>query len=610
VSRPIEDYGFIGNTISGALIARDGSIDWLCVPRFDGDACFAALLGGPEHGRWRLAPVAEDYRVLRRYRRGTSILETTFETDAGSVTVLDCMPFTDDERFVDVVRIVRGDRGSVAMRLEITIRFGYGRVVPWVRRHDYGISAIAGPDALQLHTPVALDSHDFTTTAGFTVDAGAEIPFTLQYHPSHRQPRALEPARDRLAATTDAWRRWSERCRYDRDDTHPWREAVTRSLITLKALTFGPTGGMVAAPTLGLPEALGGVRNWDYRFCWIRDATLALYSLLMSGYVDEARAWRNWLLRAAAGDPRQLQILYGLSGERRLPELELPWLPGYEASTPVRLGNAAFEQRQLDVPGELMDMLHVARRFDLEFDGHAWGLQTAILERLENLWTEPDEGVWEVRGDRRHFTFSKLMCWVAFDRGVQAVEKHGLSGPAEQWRAVRARIREDIERNGWCPAKQSFVQSYGSSSLDASLLLIAQIGFVPAEDPRFRATVAAIERELLVDGLVRRYRPADTPDGLPGGEGLFLACSFWLADAYVMLGRYDDAVAQFERLLALRSDLGLLAEEYDPAIGRQLGNFPQAFSHIALVNTAHNLASARGPATHRSEGTEGTERDA
>jgi GH15 family glucan-1,4-alpha-glucosidase len=602
MSKPIEDYGFIGNTISGALVARDGSIDWLCLPRFDGDACFAALLGGPGHGHWQIAPVGEVKSVSRRYDPGTAILRTTFETADGKVTLIDFMPFTDDERYVDVVRLVCGEQGRVRMRMSLVMRFDYGKVVPWVRRHDYGISAIAGPDALQLHTPVELRGEDFTTVADFSVGAGATIPFTLAYHPSHRQARSPDDCQVRLEETARRWRDWSGRCQFDRLEGQPWRDAVVRSLITLKALTFTPTGGIVAAPTTSLPEHLGGVRNWDYRFCWIRDATLVLYALLNSGYREEAHAWREWLLRAVAGDPAQLQIMYGLSGERRLTEFELPWLPGYEGSRPVRVGNAAFDQRQLDVPGELMDTLHVARKFQLERDEDAWQLQKTILRQLEDDWNKPDEGIWEVRGGQRHFTHSRLMCWVAFDRGIKAVEDFGLSGPVERWRTVRDEIHADICRNGWNADKRAFVQYYGGTALDASLLLMAEVGFLPANDPRFVATVEAVERELLVDGLVLRYRTEDTPDGLPGDEGVFLACSFWLADAYVMLGRHDDAVALFEHLLSLRNDLGLLAEEYDPRLGRQLGNFPQAFSHIALINTANSLASARGPAKQRARG--------
>lgn len=607
MSKAIEDYGFIGNTVSGALVARDGSIDWLCLPRFDSDACFAALLGGPAHGHWRIAPSGTIRRITRCYRPQTAILETSFETDDGKVTLIDFMPLTDDERYNDVVRLVRGDAGHVRMRMELTLRLGYGRIVPWVRRQDYGLSAVAGPDALQLRTPVELKGRDLSTVAEFSVGADAVIPFTLAYHPSHWPPRTAEDSQTRLEQTTERWCAWTGRCQFDRAEAHPWREAVTRSLITLKALTFSPTGGIVAAPTTSLPEQLGGVRNWDYRFCWIRDATMTLYALLTSGYRQEAYAWREWLLRAAAGDPRQLQIMYGLAGEHRLNEFELPWLPGYEQSRPVRIGNAAFDQRQLDVPGELMDALHVGRKFQLEHSEHAWQLQKTILKQLEQDWDKPDEGIWEVRGGQRHFTHSRLMCWTAFDRAVKAVEDFGLSGPVARWRAVREQIHADICRNGWNADKRAFVQYYGGTALDASLLLMAEVGFLSAQDIRFRSTVEAIEQELLVDGLVLRYRAEDTPDGLPGDEGVFLACSFWLADAYVMLGRYDDAVALFERLLSLRNDLGLLAEEYDPRLDRQLGNFPQAFSHIALVNTANNLACARGPTKQRAGGPASTE---
>ncbi|KON80480.1 glycoside hydrolase family 15 protein [Azoarcus sp. PA01] len=600
MSKPIEDYGFIGNTFTGALVARDGSIDWLCLPRFDSDACFAAVLGDEDNGSWQIAPAAPVRKVTRRYRPNTAILETTFETDEGRVTLIDFMPFTDDEHYIDLVRLVRGDEGQVRMRLRLTLRFDYGRTIPWVRRHDYGISAVAGPSALQLRTPVALSGEDMHTVAEFSVCAGATIPFTLAYHPSHWAPRSA-PDDARLEETARRWREWTGRCAYpDRKDS-PWYEAVTRSLITLKALTFTPTGGTVAALTTSLPEQLGGVRNWDYRFCWIRDATLTLYALLTSGYRDEALAWREWLLRAVAGDPKQLQIMYGLAGERRLTELELPWLPGYEESLPVRVGNRAYAQRQLDVPGELMDTAHVARKFQLAPSEHAWRLQKTILRQLEEDWDQPDEGIWEVRGGKRHFTHSRLMCWVAFDRGVKAVEGFGLEGPIGRWRAIREQIHDDICRHGWNEAKRSFVQYYGGGALDASLLLMAQVGFLPAADPRFASTVEAIERELRVDGLVLRYRPEETPDGLEGDEGAFLACSFWLVDAYLMLGRRDDALALFEQLLALRNDLGLLAEEYHPRTKRQLGNFPQAFSHIALINSAHNLVSADGPAENRAD---------
>jgi len=601
MNKPIEDYGFIGNMMSGALVGRDGSIDWLCLPRFDSDALFAAMLGHPEHGHWQIEPVGEIQRVTRRYQPGTAVLETTFETAEGQVTLIDFMPFTDDEHYVDVVRLVRGDRGRVRMHMKLVLRFGYGRVVPWVRRQDYGLSAVAGPDSVQLHTSVNIHGENFATVADFTVGAGSSVPFTLAYHPSHWPARHPEACDTRLEHTIEHWRQWSGHCRFDCKGHDHWRDAVTRSLITLKTLTFHPTGGIVAAPTTSLPEHLGGCRNWDYRFCWIRDATLVLYALLNSGYREEAHAWREWLLRAVAGDPRQLQIMYGLSGERRLTEFDLPWLPGYENSVPVRVGNAAFDQIQLDVPGELMDTLHVGRKFQLEPNTHAWRLQRTILRQLEDDWNKPDEGIWEVRGGKRHFTHSRLMCWVAFDRGIKAVEGFGVEGPVERWRETRDAIRRDIWENGWNEEKQTFVQYYGGTALDASLLLMAEVGFLPASDPRFVSTVAAIERELVVDGLVLRYRTEDTPDGLPGDEGVFLACSFWLADAYIMLGRQQDAEALFERLLTLRNDLGLLAEEYDPRLQRQVGNFPQAFSHIALVNTAHNLASSKGPSLQRAE---------
>lgn len=602
MSKPLEDYGYIGNCFSGALVARDGGMDWLCLPRFDSDACFAALLGGPEHGHWRIAPAGSVRRVTRGYRGLTAILETRFETDDGTVTLIDFMPFPRNEHYVDVVRLLRGDAGRVPMRMELILRPGYGRTVPWVRRQDYGLSAVAGPDALQLYTPVEPVGHDFMTTADFQIGAGAVIPFVLAYHPSHLPACPVEDPLALLNETERRWRAWAERCQFVRPDGHPWRDAVVRALITLKSLIFAPTGGMVAAPTTSLPEQLGGVRNWDYRYCWIRDATLTLYALLDAGYREEARSWREWLLRATAGDPDQLQIMYGLGGERRLHELELPWLPGYEGSAPVRLGNGASYQRQLDVPGELMDALHVGRKYSLEPSEAAWRLQKTILKGLEQTWREPDQGIWEMRGAPRHFTHSRIMCWVAFDRAIKAVEDFGLSGPVERWREVRDRIHADVCRHGWNPDKRAFVQSYGGTALDASLLLLAQVGFLPASDPRFAATVEAIERELLVDGLVLRYRAEDSADGLPGDEGAFLACSFWLADAYVLLGRYDDAVALFERLLGLRNDLGLLSEECDPRTGRLLGNFPQAFSLVALINTADNLASAHGPAQRRADG--------
>jgi GH15 family glucan-1,4-alpha-glucosidase len=600
--RRIEDYGFIGNMLSCALVARDGSIDWLCLPRFDSGACFAALLGTEENGRWRIAPSDDAASVSRRYRPGTPILETRFDTADGAATVIDFMPLADDEDHVDLLRIVRGERGRVEMTLDLVLRFDYGRTAPWVQRTDYGMRAVAGPDAVELRTPVDVRGRDMHTCATFTVGEGAEIPFALTWHPSHRPPtRRWDPA-ERLAETEAWWRAWSDTCVFGLERDHPWRDAVVRSMITLKALSYHPTGAIVAAPTTSLPEEIGGGRNWDYRYCWIRDATLTLLALLRSGYRAEAEAWRQWMLRAAAGHPRQLQIMYGLAGERRLTETELDWLPGYENSRPVRVGNAAYDQVQIDVYGELMDALHVGRRSMLEPSHESWRFQQVLLAELEDKWREPDEGIWEVRGGRRHFTHSRLMAWVAFDRGVAAVEEFGLGGPVERWREVRDLIRTDILENGWHPGKRSFVQFYGGDALDASLLLIPSVGFLPPGDERVIGTVEAVQRELVEGGLVLRYRPEETPDGLRGGEGTFIVCSFWLVDALTMIGRVDEARELFERLLSLRNDLGLLAEEYDPRAGRQLGNFPQAFSHVGLVNAANNLISAVGAAERRAGG--------
>jgi GH15 family glucan-1,4-alpha-glucosidase len=601
LSPPIESYGFVGNMVSGALVGRDGSIDWLCLPRFDSDACFAALLGTPEHGRWLIAPQGGTARTQRRYLPGTAILETTFETESGVVAVTDFMPLTDDEEYVDVVRLVHGVRGQVRMRMELIVRFGYGNVVPWVRRQDFGIRAVAGPDAVELRTPVELHGEDFTTVSEFSVGEGATVPFVLAYHRSHRPGAPPRDCHQSLEETKQFWSEWSGRCQYENHPVPSWRDAVVRSLITLKCLSVQPTGGIIAAPTTSLPEQLGGVRNWDYRFCWIRDATLTLYALLTSGYRDEALAWREWLVRTAAGRPAELQTIYGIAGERRLTEFELPWLPGYEGSRPVRIGNAAFQQLQIDVYGELLDALHVGRKFKLEAHEEAWRVQKVLLGHLARVWDEPDEGIWEIRGPRRHFTHSKLMAWVAFDRAVKAVESFGLSGPDDDWRALRAQIHADICEKGFDAEKNSFVQYYGGKGADAALLLIPQVGFLPPEDARVQGTVAAIERELMEGGLVLRYRTEENVDGLPPGEGPFLACSFWLADVYEMLGRHDDAERMFEHLLSFRNDLGLLAEEYDPRARRQLGNFPQGFSHVALVNTANNLISRRGPAEHRAE---------
>jgi GH15 family glucan-1,4-alpha-glucosidase len=592
VSR-IEDYALIGDCQTAALVGRDGSIDWLCFPRFDSGACFAALLGGPEHGCWELAPAVPPRAVRRRYRGDTLVLETEYEVEGGAVTVVDCMP--PRSGVPDVVRLVVGTRGRVPMRMRLVIRFDYGSIVPWVRRTERGIRAIAGPDTLLLTTDVGVRGEDLTTVADFTVAEGERVSFDLTWYPSHERAPAGRDAEKAVRETVEWWERWAARCTY----AGPWREAVVRSLVTLKAMTYAPTGGIVAAPTTSLPEQVGGVRNWDYRFCWVRDATFTLYSLMMGGYTDEARDWREWLLRAVAGKPEQIQIMYGLAGERRLTELEVPWLPGYEGSRPVRIGNAAHRQLQLDIFGELMDALHVARQEGLAPDGNAWRVQRELATYLETVWTEPDEGIWEMRGPRRHFTHSKVMAWVALDRLVQDAERFELPGPVDRWRALRDAIHAEVCEKGFDPGRNTFVQYYGATELDASLLMLPLVGFLPPADPRIRGTVEAIERELVRDGFVERYPTRPHVDGLPPGEGVFLACTFWLADNLALLGRYDDARRCFERLLGLRNDVGLLAEEYDPGRGRLLGNFPQAFSHVSLVNTACNLRQEPGPADIR-----------
>jgi GH15 family glucan-1,4-alpha-glucosidase len=589
----IEDYALIGDCHTAALVGRKGSIDWLCFPRFDSGACFAALLGKEEHGHWMIAPAGEVRRTERRYREGTLVLETDYETDDGEVTLIDCMPPRSQEP--DLVRLVVGRRGQVRMRMQLMMRFDYGSIIPWVRRTEEGIRAVAGPDTLILRAPVDLRNVDFRTEAEFTVSKGERVPFVLMWHASHEPTPGVINAEETIAHTERWWQDWSGRCVYE----GPWREAVVRSLITLKALTYAPTGGIVAAATTSLPEQLGGARNWDYRYCWVRDATFTLYALMLAGYTAEACAWREWLLRAVAGKPSQLNIMYGLAGERRLTELELDWLPGYESSSPVRIGNAACLQFQLDVYGELMDALHLARRGGLEPDENAWRVERALTQYLESVWSEPDNGIWEMRGPKRHFTHSKVMAWVALDRMVKAVERFGLQGPVERWRSLRATIHEEVCRNGFDRKRNSFVQYYGGAELDASLLMIPLVGFLPASDPRVSGTVAAIERDLMADGFVLRYRTHPDVDGLPPGEAPFLACTFWLADNFALLGRREDGLRLFERLLALRNDVGLLAEEYDPRTKRLLGNFPQAFSHIGLVNTAHNLSRALGPAADR-----------
>jgi len=598
--RRIEDYGLIGNMLSAALVGRDGSIDWLCLPRFDSPACFAALLGTPENGRWRIAPTGKITATHRRYLPDTAVLETRFETAEGVVCLTDFMPLSENEEKVDVVRIVTGISGRVGMEMELALRFEHGQAVPWVRKRDYGMSAVAGPDAVELHTTLPLKGQALKTVARFTVEKGESVPLTLSYHPSNKPPHFVPDRRESLERTVVWWREWAKRGSVE-GLAEEWREPVTRSLITLKMLIFRPTGGIVAAPTTSLPEAIGGQRNWDYRYCWLRDSALTLYALLNAGYREEAEAWRQWLLRAVAGHPQQLQIMYGIAGERWLPEFEIPWLAGFEGSKPVRIGNAAADQMQLDVYGELIDTLHAARDAELQPQDEAWRLQKVLLHHLEKCWQSLDRGIWEVRGDPRAFTHSRMMCWVAFDRAVVSVERYGLDGPVDRWREVRAAIHDEICAKGFDKAKNSFVQYYGGTTLDASLLLMPQLGFLPPDDPRVIGTIEAIERELMRDGFVLRYSPEHTDDGVGGYEGAFLACSFWLADAYVLAGRIDDAKAMFDRLLGLRNDLGLLSEEYDPRGKMLLGNFPQAFSHIGLINTAHNLLKVKGPAKQRAE---------
>ncbi|HEX5528406.1 MAG TPA: glycoside hydrolase family 15 protein [Methylomirabilota bacterium] len=592
MSDPIEDYALIGDGETAALVSRRGSIDWLCLPRFDSPACFAALLGGPEHGRFGLAPRDGSRSVRRQYRDGTLVLETDFETADGAVTVVDCMPRREGPPVL--IRQVVGRRGTVPMRMELVMRMDYGSVVPWVRRSAGGIHAVAGPEALALTTDLPLRGEGLTTVADFEVAAGERRSLTLAWHASHLPaPGALDPD-EAVRETETWWRRWVRACCFEGPD----RDAVVRSLVTIKALIYEPTGGIVAAPTTSLPERLGGVRNWDYRICWVRDATFALYALVLGGYLDEARAWRRWLLRALAGTPEQVQVMYGLAGERRLTEIELPWLPGYAGSAPVRIGNAAHAQFQLDVWGEMLDATHAAERHGLEQDPEASRVTTKLMEHLESVWTEPDEGIWEVRGPRRHFTHSKVMAWVASDRMVKLTEAAG-AGEPDRWRALGATIHADVCRRGFDPGRNAFVQAYGAPELDASLLMIPLVGFLPPDDPRVRGTVAAIERELMVDGLVMRYPTESGVDGLPPGEGVFLACSFWMVDNLVLQGRRDEARRLFDRLLGLRNDVGLLAEQYDPRVRRQLGNFPQALSHIALINSASNLSGTLRPAVHR-----------
>jgi GH15 family glucan-1,4-alpha-glucosidase len=593
VTLPLEDYALIGDTHTAALVGRNGSIDWLCLPRFDSGACFAALLGEPSHGRWLLSP-SSAFRTRRRYREDTLVLETEHETDTGAVRVTEFM--TPRRAQARVVRLVEGIRGVVPMHMELNLRFDYGVAVPWLRPGRRTVIAVAGPDAVELRTDVPLDVATGIVHADLRVAAGERISFSLVWHPSHQEAPPRIDVWDAARDTTRYWREWAARCTYRGE----WREPVLRSLLTLKALTYRPTGGIVAAPTTSLPEELGGARNWDYRFCWLRDATFTLYSLLQAGYEEDAEAWREWLLRAVAGDPRDLRIMYGIAGERRIPELELEWLPGYEGSLPVRVGNDAARQFQLDVYGEVLDLLHQASREGLPHEAAAWDMERRIMDVLESAWREPDEGIWEVRGGRRHFVHSKVMAWVGVDRAVRSVEMFGFDGPVDRWRALRDEIHAEVCREGFDDDIGSFTQSYRSRELDAATLMIPLVGFLPAHDPRVAGTVAAIRERLMHGGFVRRYDTGSDVDGLPGGEGAFLPCTCWLADCLGLLGRDDEARELFERVLSVRNDLGLLSEEYDPVRRRMVGNFPQAFSHVSMISTARNLSRGEvGPADRR-----------
>ncbi|WP_019447585.1 glycoside hydrolase family 15 protein [Cupriavidus sp. BIS7] len=589
----IEDYALIGDCETAALVSRDGSIDWLCLPRFDSAACLAALLGTRDNGRWQIAPAVPGGRTMRHYRPGSLVLETVFVHPEGMATVIDFMPIRlgapSSEDRTDVVRLVCGRSGKVHMKMDLTLRFDYGVTVPWVTRLEdgSGIRAVAGPAMAVLRTPAPLRGKGLATICEFSVEAGQVIPFVLTYSPSHlAAPAPLDALRE-LERTDLWWKDWSGKCTAGGQ----WKGPVRRSLLTLKALTYWPTGGIVAAPTTSLPEEPGGVRNWDYRYCWLRDATRMLLALMAAGYFEEAQAWRAWLLRAVAGSPGQAQIMYGVAGERHLWEWELDWLSGYKGARPVRVGNLASTQLQLDVYGEVMDALFQARLGGLPRDQASWALQRALVEHLAAIWQQPDEGIWEVRGGPQQFTFSKVMAWVALDRAIKTVEMHDWPGPASRWRALRDAIRADVLTHGFNPKRNSFVQIFGGDTTDASLLLLSMVGFIDGKDPRMLGTIKAIEADLLANGLVRRYLPSQTPDGLPGQEQTFLACSFWLADAYALAGRMQEARDLFERLLLLRNDVGLLAEEYDPVMHCMYGNFPQALSHIALVNTALLLDS-------------------
>jgi GH15 family glucan-1,4-alpha-glucosidase len=600
LSQRIEDYALIGDCETAALVGRNGSIDWLCWPAFDSDACFAAILGTRKNGRWLIAPSGDVTRISRRYLGDTLILETCFETKSGAIALVDFMP--PRGKASDVVRLVRGIKGTVKMRMELVIRFGFGIDIPWVRRIDHSLMAIAGQDMTVLRTPVETRGEDLTTVSDFEVSAGETVPFVLTYSPSHLPPPAPIDPEIALQETETFWRDWCSHCTRDGE----YRDLIMRSLITLKALTFAPTGGIVAAPTTSLPEKLGGTRNWDYRFCWLRDATFTLLALMNSGYTEEALAWHNWLLRAAAGSPANMQIMYGIWGQRRLLEWEAGWLDGYEGAKPVRVGNAAHAQLQLDVYGELIDAFHQSRMAKLKLDDEAtWALECAVLNHLAKVWDRPDHGIWERRGEPKHYVFSKVMTWVAFDRGIKSAETFGFKAPLLHWRTLREAIHRDVCSRGFDAEENAFVESYGSKLLDASVLLLPAVGFLPADDPRIRGTIAAVEKRLMRDGFVLRHDPRELPAGQPPLEGAFLACTLWLADAHVLAGDLDKAQALLDRVAGIANDVGLLAEEYDSVARRQTGNFPQALTHIALVNTAHNLSAARQksekPAMQRSK---------
>lgn len=600
MAQRIEDYALIGDCETAALVGRNGSIDWLCWPAFDSDACFAAILGTHKNGRWLIAPSEGATSISRRYLGNTLILETRFETKSGTVALIDFMPLRG--KASDIVRLVRGIRGTVKMRMELVIRFGFGADIPWVRRIDHSLMAIAGQDMTVLRTPVETRGEDLTTVSDFEVKEGETVPFVLTYGPSHLAPPAPIDAELALQETEKFWKDWCGHCTRDGD----YQDLVLRSLITLKALTFAPTGGIVAAPTTSLPEKLGGSRNWDYRFCWLRDATFTLLALMNSGYTEEALAWHNWLLRAAAGSPANMQIMYGIWGQRRLLEWEAGWLDGYEGAQPVRVGNAAHAQLQLDVYGELIDAFHQSRMARLKLDDETtWALECAVLNHLAEVWDRPDHGIWERRGQPKHYVFSKVMTWVAFDRGIKSAETFGFKAPLLHWRALREAIHRDVCNRGFDAEENSFVESYGSKMLDASVLLLPAVGFLPADDPRIRGTIAAAEKCLMRDGFVLRHDPRELPPDQPPLEGAFLACTLWLADAHVLSGDLDKAQVLLDRVVGIANDVGLLAEEYDSVARRQTGNFPQALTHIALINTAHNLSTARQgsekPAVQRSK---------